>query len=113
MNAYFNDNELVSPSPAAEHVLLSGPAPRKAVIGLLGEVLTRDLLPPAGCNRWTARRKAEVVAAVKGDLITLGEARDLYSLSIEEFVSWQRAVEHAGLAGLRATQVQCSPRRAA
>lgn len=35
-----------------------------SVIGPLGEALTLDGLPPRDHNRWTIRRKAEVVAGV-------------------------------------------------
>src|SRR3954471_5359913 len=76
------------------------------VIGPLGEQLTYAMLPPANTSRWTARLKGEVVAAVEGGLMSHAEASDRYSISLEEFVGWQRAVERAGLAGLRVTRVQ-------
>jgi len=50
------------------------------------------------------RRKAEVVAAVRGGLLTLEDACSRYTLSVEEFLSWQSAVERDGLRGLRVTQ---------
>lgn len=74
------------------------------VIGPLGERLTLEGLPPPSTRRWIARRKAEVVAAVDGGLLTLGEACERYDLSLEEFMSWQRGVERAGLKGLQATK---------
>ena len=77
-----------------------------SVIGPLGEPLTLDSLPPANTTRWVVRRKAEVVAAVAGGLMTVDEACDRYNLSIEEFASWQRAVDRAGMPGLRVTRVQ-------
>ena len=40
------------------------------VIGPLGEPLTLNSLPPADTTRWVVRRKAEVVAAVSGGLLT-------------------------------------------
>jgi len=52
------------------------------------------------------RRKAEVVAAVRGGLLSLEEACKKYSLSVEEFLSWQRAIDKDGLLGLRVTRVQ-------
>ena len=42
------------------------------VMGPDGNPLTLDDLPPAGTTRWVIRRKAEVVAAVRGGLLTLG-----------------------------------------
>jgi len=77
-----------------------------SVIGPLGEPLTVDLLPPPETTRWVVRRKAEVVAAVSGGLLTVDEVCDRYNLSIEEFASWQRAVDRAGMPGLRVTRVQ-------
>lgn len=76
------------------------------VIGPLGEPLTVDSLPPADTQRWVARRKAEVVTAVVGGLLTVDEACERYSLSIEEFTSWQRAVDRSGMRGLRVTRLQ-------
>ena len=76
------------------------------IIGPDGEVLTLDSLPPPNTKRWVIRRKAEVVAAVRGGLISLEEACLRYTLSTEEFISWQRAIEQFGLPGLRATRLQ-------
>ena len=52
------------------------------------------------------RRKAEVVAAVTGGLLSMDEACKRYNLTMEEFASWQRAVDRSGLAGLRVTRTQ-------
>jgi hypothetical protein len=79
---------------------------KKSVIGPLGEQLTVDDLPATGTTRWVARRKAQVVAAVKGGLISLDEVCDRYDLTIEEFATWQRLFERSGLPGLRATRIQ-------
>ena len=76
------------------------------VIGPLGELLTLETLPPVGTRRWVVRRKAQVVSAVAGGLLSVDEACDRYSLSFEEFVGWQRAVMLAGLPGLRVTQIK-------
>src|SRR5919112_2565085 len=77
-----------------------------SVIGPLGEVLTLDALPPADTTRWVVRRKAEVVAAVSGGLLTVDEACERYNLSFEEFTSWQRAVDRSGMPGLRVTRIK-------
>ena len=79
---------------------------RDAVVGPHGLPLTPDDLPPPDTKRWVIRRKAEVVAAVRGGLLSIDEACRRYTLSVEEFLSWQRAIEQYGLAGLRATKVQ-------
>lgn len=63
-------------------------------------------LPPPSTKRWVIRRKAQVVVAVRSGLISLDEACQRYSLSIEEFLSWQRLIDRHGIGGLRATRVQ-------
>jgi hypothetical protein len=77
-----------------------------AVIGPLGQRLTLDDLPPAKLSRWTPRKKAEVVAAVNGGLLSSDDACERYNLSLEELVAWQIAADRAGLAGLRTTKSQ-------
>ena len=76
------------------------------VIGPLGEPLTLEALPPPTTTRWFVRRKAEVVAAVNGGLLSLDEACERYRLTLEEFTAWQRAVDRFGLPGLRTTRIQ-------
>ena len=76
------------------------------VIGPEGETLTLKDLPPADLGRWSVKRKAEVVAAVAGGLLTIEEACEIYSLSLEEFTRWQSTLERSGLRGLRATKAQ-------
>ena len=65
-----------------------------------------ESLPPPNTKRWVVRRKAAVVAAVRSGGITIEEACRAYQLSKEELLSWERAFEIHGLAGLRATRVQ-------
>jgi hypothetical protein len=76
------------------------------VIGPDGSPLTLADLPPPSTKRWVIRRKAEVVAAVRGGLLSLDDACKRYTLTVEEFLAWQRAIDRHGLAGLRATRVQ-------
>lgn len=76
------------------------------IIGPDGSPLTRADLPPPSTRRWVIRRKAEVVCAVRGGLMTLEEACNEYSLTVEEFVGWQRSIDKYGLAGLRTTCLQ-------
>jgi hypothetical protein len=68
--------------------------------------MTMEDLPSPQTNRWVARRKAEVVAAVNGGMISIEEACERYQLTLEEFASWQRAVERSGMPGLRVTRAQ-------
>ena len=76
------------------------------VVGPDGSPLTVADLPPTNTKRWVVRRKAEVVLAVRGGLLTLDEACERYKLSMDEFLSWQRSIDKHGLPGLRATRVQ-------
>ena len=78
----------------------------KYVIGPDGSPLTIADLPPTNTRRWVIRRKAEVVAAVRGGLLRLEEACQRYKLTVEEFLSWQAAIDEYGLAGLRTTRIQ-------
>jgi hypothetical protein len=78
----------------------------KYVIGPDGSPLTIADLPPRDTKRWVIRRKAEVVAAVRGGLLSLEEACQRYTLSVEEFISWQQSIDQHGLAGLRTTRIQ-------
>lgn len=76
------------------------------VIGPTGAPLTLSDLPPANTERWVIRRKAEVVAAVRGGLLSLDDACDRYRLTNEEFLTWQKSIDRHGLAGLRTTRLQ-------
>jgi hypothetical protein len=71
-----------------------------------GNVITLADLPEAGEQRWVPRRKAQVVVAVRGGLLSLDDACDRYELTVEEFLSWQAARKKYGVAGLRATHAQ-------
>jgi hypothetical protein len=83
------------------------PEPRPdLVIGPLGEPLTLADLPSPHTRRWVVRRKAEVVAAVNGGLLSIDEVLERYNLTLEEFASWQRAVDRSGMQGLRVTRIQ-------
>ncbi len=84
----------------------SSSEPQRRVLTPVGTPMTVDDLPPPETKRWVIRRKAEVVAAVRGGLISLEDACKRYTLTIEEFLSWQRLMESHGMRGLRATRIQ-------
>lgn len=63
-------------------------------------------LPPPETRRWVARRKAQIVAAVRDGLLTFDEACRRYNISAEEFLSWERAIDRHGPAALRVTRLQ-------
>jgi hypothetical protein len=78
----------------------------KYVIGPDGSLLTIADLPAPGTKRWVTRRKAQVVAAVRGALLSIEEACSRYMLTVDEFLSWQSSIDKHGLAGLRTTRIQ-------
>jgi hypothetical protein len=87
--------------------VIESPRPRtKYVIGPDGGPLTIAELPTPGTKHWVIRRKAEVVAAVRGGLLSLEEACSRYALTVDEFLSWQYSIDQHGLAGLRCTRTQ-------
>ena len=61
------------------------------VIGADGRPLTLDDLP-ARDVRWSKKRKAQVVAAVRGNLLSFDEAVRRYGLSPMEFRVWESEV---------------------
>jgi hypothetical protein len=91
----------------SERIMSEFMRPRvKYVIGPDGSPLTIADLPPPQTRRWVIRRKAEVVAAVRGGLLSLEEACQRYTLTVDEFLSWQSSIDQHGLAGLRTTRIQ-------
>ncbi len=75
----------------------------KQASGPLGSVLTMDDLPPPNAKRWLPPRKATIVCAVRGGLITLDELVDRYGITQKEFLSWERLLDEHGLPGLCTT----------
>jgi hypothetical protein len=76
------------------------------VVGPTGTPLTLRDLPPANTDRWVIRRKAEVVAAVRGGLLSIDDALNRYGLTAEEFSAWQQSIDKWGMQGLRTTRIQ-------
>ena len=70
------------------------------------EAIGLDALPPVDTTRWVARRKAAVLAAIAAGTLTRAEACARYRISEAELRLWERAVECAGIPGLRVTRVQ-------
>lgn len=76
-----------------------------SVMGPLGPLTIEDL-PSSATTYWVSRRKAEVLAAIDGGMLSITEACERYRLSLEELAAWRRSIERAGIAGLRITKVQ-------
>ena len=75
------------------------------VIGPDGEKLTIADLPSPETRRWVPRRKARVVAAVEGGLITAEDAFAKYDITEEEYDCWKAAMSKFGMRGLRVTKL--------
>jgi hypothetical protein len=87
-------------------MVMTSPAPVRRVLAPDGSALTLADLPRPDAQRWVASRKAIVVAAVRGGLLSMSDACARYRLTTEEFLSWQAQIDRIGLKGLRATRVQ-------
>ena len=66
----------------------------------------RHRAAPPGSTRWTAQRKKAVVVAVEAGLLSMQEACSRYSLTIEEFLSWQLRLAQHGLVGLQTKKIK-------
>ena len=73
-------------------------------IGPDGERMTAADLPGNDTRRWVPRRKARVVAAVEGGLISREAALARYGITGEEFDSWKAAMSRFGMRGLCVTK---------
>jgi hypothetical protein len=61
---------------------------------------------PKPHQRWTVRRKAAVIEAVHGGWIPIEQACELYRISVDEFLGWERDLDRYGIHGLRTTRYQ-------
>jgi hypothetical protein len=61
---------------------------------------------PSLSERWSPRRKAAVIEAVRGGWLAIDEACQRYNLSVDEFVAWERDLDRYGVYGLRSTRYQ-------
>src|SRR5215208_4951607 len=111
----FGSRRLNRPAPPSAGVFvlrrglmmfMTSPAPMRRVLAPDGTVLTLANLPLPDAQRWVASRKAIVVAAVRGGLLSMSDACARYRLTTEEFLNWQTQVDRNGLQGLRTTRIQ-------
>ena len=63
-------------------------------------------LPPAETQRWSCRRKAAVVVAIRAGVLSPQEACQRYMLSLEELAAWEATLDQNGIRGLRVTRLQ-------
>lgn len=56
--------------------------------------------------RYTAKRKAQIIAQVHNGEITRDEACKRHNITAEEFEGWCKSLDRAGQQGLRITRLQ-------
>ncbi len=78
------------------------------IYDLAGGLLNLENLPSPETVRWVMQRKATIIAAVRGGLLSLEDACERYQISMEEFLSWKSALDRFGPVGLRATHARRS-----
>jgi len=61
---------------------------------------------PSVRKRWTVRRKAAVIEAVRRGRLSLDQVCRIYTLSLEEFLAWERDMDRYGVPALRVTRYQ-------
>ena len=69
------------------------------------EFATMPELPSLG-QRWTVRRKAAVIEAMRGGWVPIEEVCRLYNISVDELLAWERDIDRHGVHGLRTTRFQ-------
>jgi hypothetical protein len=82
---------------------------KNKAIGPEGYPISLSNLPSPKTERWVARRKAEILAAVKNGILSADEACRQYRISPEELDAWSAAESRFGLTGLR-TLFRAHPR---
>src|SRR5437763_15452202 len=81
----------------ADYVKETARPTTKQVVGASGHQLTLADLPLGNTKRWVIRRKAAIVAAVRGGLLSADEACSRYALNPDELLSWQNRIDCFGL----------------
>jgi len=56
--------------------------------------------------RYTAKRKAAIIADVDNGTTTLEEVCSLHNITSEEFEGWRKSLDRSGQQGLRITRLQ-------
>lgn len=70
----------------------------KYVIGADGRPLTIADLPKPATKRWTLDKKADVVSAVRGGLLSSEDACARYALTAQDLLDWTEQTDRPGLA---------------
>ena len=79
---------------------------RRLVVGPDGVPINWQDLPATDTRRWVWRKKAMLVAAVDGGLLSLESACERYRLTVDEFVSWKSDCSAHGYEALKIKSIQ-------
>ena len=73
--------------------------------------LDRDRMPasPSPRQRWAVRRKVAAIEAVRGGWMPIEEVYEVYNISVDEFLTWERDIDRCGVHGPRNTRFQIYP----
>ena len=85
---------------------MKNPQPLPTVRDLRGNVITPNDLPSPTTVRWTFNKKAIVVCAVRGGLVTLEHVLDRFHMTEKEFSIWEEGLKNDGSQGLKVTHFQ-------
>ena len=77
-----------------------------SVVGPNGKTVSLSSLPESNTTRWVTSRKAQLISAINGGLLTVEEASARYRLTLDELAEWRASFERHGSRGLKATLVQ-------
>jgi Protein of unknown function (DUF1153) len=72
----------------------------------LGKTETKLVLPARDTKRWSSRRKAAVVVAIRTGVLSREEACERYLISDEELALWEAAFDQSGIPGLRISSLR-------
>jgi transposase-like protein len=68
--------------------------------------MTHPLSLSSDPRRWVARRKADILEAIRKGDVSVADACRRHDLSVDELFSWQAAYRSHGLDGLRAMRLK-------
>jgi DNA-binding response OmpR family regulator len=80
-------------------------SPYQVVKAPNGDVITPVNLPNQKA-RWVIGRKATLVAAIRGGIISTEEASARYGISSSELDSWKQSFDQDGMVGLKVTKMR-------
>lgn len=68
-----------------------------------GGLITPGSLPPDSTRRWTPGRRATILLAVRGGLLTIADVDQRWRISPDEFAEWDRRFDGRSAKSLRVT----------